>query len=235
MAGTDQQWRPLSANDGSGAYDSLLLAWDLISPRGPLSTAITQNMWTAAEDLAKQLSRRAIAMPIPQDVPQNVRAVQEFKESFDVGFNLTVVARASGFPERDIWKLAAALGLEYGQNGAFEYRAPNAPRPLFQVLPGGESDRFVLSQVQLGVEHPCVGIGFSLPLCPMPLEAMRACFSTAIAFAERLGGVILDEDDEPMTDRRRANQEQNFTQALGAITKAGVVPGADVTARLFEG
>src|SRR4051812_12836749 len=36
MAGADQYWRSLIQGDGSGAYDSVALAWDLLSDKGTM-------------------------------------------------------------------------------------------------------------------------------------------------------------------------------------------------------
>src|SRR5947209_1046377 len=55
MGGADQFWRPLLSNDSSGAYDSVALAWDLISPQGQLNANSSQQLWNVAEHFAQQV------------------------------------------------------------------------------------------------------------------------------------------------------------------------------------
>lgn len=234
MAGMDAHWRSLLPGDGSGAYDSVALAWDLISPRGELSVATAQALWNAAEDFAKQVQRRALATPIPQDVPQNIHALEEMRDSFDVGFNLSVVSSWEAFPEKEIWRVAAALGLEYGPQGTFLWK-PSGPEPLFEVSPGEGYDRFSLAQVQSGVTHAAIGLGFSVPVNPDPMAALEGCFQAGTVLAKRLNGTLLDEDDQPVSWTSRSSYEKNLGLAVDAMRKAGFAPGSVEALKLFAG
>jgi hypothetical protein len=234
MAAADKHWRQLAPNDGSGAYDSISLAWDLLSPRGNLTPQVAQNLWNAAEDLARQLGRRAIAIPIPQDVPQNAKALTELRESLDIGFNLSVTMVSRPFEEKEIWRTAAALGLDYDPSGVFCWKPHGVEFPFFEVTAGGEHERFLLSQVQSGAVHPALGLGFSVPLCPDPPSAAEGCLRAGAVFAERLKGILLDEEDHPMSDRGRATLKQNLEHALAAFRRAGLEPGSSEALRLFS-
>lgn len=234
MAGADAHWRSLAPNDGSGAYDSLALAWDLMGPRGEMTVQVAENLWTASEDLAKQLGRRALAMPIPHAVPQNVLALSQMRVSLDIGFGLAVLAAGRPFREADIWRVAAGLGLQYEPNGTFVWKAEGCETPLFEVTPGEGVERFLLSQVQSGVTHECIGLGFSVPLCPSPLAVVDGCLKAGQVFAERLHGQLLDEDDRPVSDRTKAESRKNMEQAVAAFTRAGLTPGSVEARRLFS-
>jgi len=233
MAGSDQNWRPLTPNDGSGAYDSLALAWDLITPIGDLTAPVAQKLWDAAEDFAKQVGRRAIAIPIPQDVPHNAGVLRQLRESLDIGFNLTVTPASRPLEEKEIWRVAAALGLDYSTNGSFVWKAEGSELPLFEVFPGGEAERFLLSQVQAGAQHPCIGLGFSVPLCPDPMTAIDGCLKAGLVFADRLRALLLDEDDRPVNDQSKVKLAKNLEQAVGALNRAGIAPGSIEALKLF--
>ncbi len=233
MAGADANWRPLVLNDGSGAYDSLILAWDLVGPRGEMTVQVAENLWSAADDLAKQLGRRALAMPIPHDVPQNVLVLSQIRESLDIGFGLAVTATGRSIPEVEVWQVAAALGLQYEPNGTFVWKAEGSEAPLFAVTPGEGTERFLLSQVQAGMAHACIGLGFSVPLCPSPLAAVDGCLKAGEVFAQRLKGQLLDEDGWPLNDRTKLQARKNMEQAVGAFSRAGIVPGSVEAKRLF--
>jgi hypothetical protein len=233
MAGADKYWRPLAMNDLSGAYDSVALAWDLISYHGELNASAAQNLWNAAEDLARQMGRRALAMPVPADIAQTISVLHELKESLDVGVNFSVSATYQPFPEAEIWRVAAGLGLDYSPSGVFEWKVAGSDRPLFE-LSSGDHDKFSLSQVQSGEGHAVLGMGFSVPLCPDPMIAFDGCVKTGIALSQRLRGVFLDDEDQKVTDKSLAQMRSNLQAAVSALNGENFSPGSTEALKLFR-
>jgi len=232
MSGSDQFWRELTKSDASAAYDSIALAWDLISTKGHLSGNSAQHLWTMAEEFAKQVQRRAMAMPVPADIAPTIQALQQLKESLDIGMNLTLVPCWDTFQEKEVWRVAAALGLEYAQDGSFEYKAAGSDYPLFSLSPA-DADRFSLAQVQANTTHPALGLGFSVPLCPDPATALNACFHTAEVFKDRADGALVDEDYKPVDDAAKVRITNQLQQAVDALNRAGFTPGSTEAIKLF--
>lgn len=233
MSGADQYWRPLEANDPSGSYDSIALAWDLISPKGQLSANAAQQLWNVAENFAGQISRRAMAMPVPADVEPTIRALEELGENLDIGVNFTLVPRMNPFPEKEVWRLAAALGLQYSPNGTFTWLAQGSELPLLELSPG-DADRFTLAQVQAGITHPALGLGFSVPLCPNPEAALDGCFRVGTAFSSRLSAALVDEDFKPVDDGAKRRIASDLRQAVQALERAGFAPGSTEAIKLYS-
>jgi hypothetical protein len=233
MAGADQHWRVLESGDPSAAYDSIALAWDILSPRGHLSQASAQQLWSVSESLAQQLQRRAIAMPMPDEIDGYIRALTELRESLDVGVNLSVVS--SGFPmaEKEIWKACAALGMHLSPTGLFQWLPSGSHLPLFEVAPL-ESNCFSLGQVLSGTCHSGITIGFRVPCCPNPAAALGECFKVADVLAARCGGTALDEDDAPLTPQARTNALASLSKAVDALSRAGLIPGSTEALKLFD-
>ncbi len=233
MAAADSTWRRLDSSDTSAAYDSLLLCWDMVSPKGTISEQSAQHLFGVAENLARQLERRAMPMPIPADVPRTVRALEQIRESFDIGVNLSVISSAGGFPEKEIWDCCQGLGLQFGPTGLFEWRIPGWDYALLGVGPLGDKDSFTLGQVQAGVTHPAVDVGFSVPLSPNPGLVLDTAFAIADRLAQDLNGVALDEEDKRLDDRARNNARKNLGSAFQAMNKAGIAPGSNDAVKLF--
>ena len=234
MSGSDQYWRSLERKDPSGSYDSMALAWDLMSPKGHLSANSAQHLWNTAEEFARQLGRRAMTMPVPADVEPTIQALQQLKDNLDIGMNLTVVPCWDTFPEKEVWRVAAALGLEYSNDGSFVYKCIGTEQPLFTLSPG-DADRFSLAQVQAGKTHPALGLGFSIPLCPDPVAALNGCFHTGDVFRDRADGALVDEDFKPVDAAAKARITNELQQAVGALNRAGLPPGSTEALKLFGG
>lgn len=234
MGAADDGWRPLTASV-NGAYDSLAMAWDLEGPRGQLSVTAAQSLLARTEEFAGHIQRRAMALPDPSDVGRAVTGLRQFREALDIGFAV-VVAPDSGFvSERDLWLACARLGLELGSTGAFEWRSPTNPLPLFSVTPIGVTETFSLGAVQRGDVHEGATIGFALPLCPSPEEALSAAIQAGREIAKHIGGHLLDEDGNHVDARTESRLAGELTQAQGLFRKAGIVPGSGEAVRLFGG
>lgn len=232
MRPADLHWQRLT-NETDGSYDSLSMAWDLVTPRGTLSASAAGHLLATAERFGPFINRRAVPLPHPGDVERVVRGLQEIKEALDIGFALNVYASGSGFSERDLWVLCARLGLTFGPNGSFDWSLPDYPHPLLSVTPFGQVDAFSLRQVQTGLRHDGVTVGFWLPLCPAPAQALDGCFRVATQIAKELGGEVRDEDDRRITARTLDKLKSDLRQALGLFSQAGLVAGAPETTKLF--
>lgn len=231
MRSSDLTWQVLTPNLG-GAYDSLCLAWDMVTPKGTLSHHTSQNLLKVAEDFATHIQRRAMPLPPPSEVARNVQGLLEMKEHLDVGFSISVAARSGQFLERDLWIECARLGLTFG-NGSFDLVVPGHAFPLLSVTPYGITDAFSLRSVQNQATHPGVTIGFHLPISIAPIQALDGCFNVANHLAQRLGGLVFDEDDRPMVDRSRKKIYESMREAMTLFSQAGVVPGSAAMIRLF--
>jgi hypothetical protein len=171
-------------------------------------------------------------MPPPQDVAGVVRSLVATKDGLDVGFALSVASDRGAFAERDLWVECARLGLEF-HNGGFDWRTPAHPHPLLTVTPFGDVDTFSLGAVQTGTRHPGVTIGFHLPLSVAPTQGLEGCFRVASHLTKTLGGVILDENDHPLTDQTRQVLREELRQGLSLFAQAGLTTGSPEALRLF--
>ncbi len=231
MRAMDLAWQRLQPTP-DGSYDSLALAWDYISPQGELSEAAAKNLLRVAEEFGPYISRRAMPMPPPPDLPSVVRNLRVTRDALDAGFALSVVSNQNGFSERDLWIECARLGLEF-HGGGFDWRTKAHPYPLLTVTPFGETDTFSLSGVHAGVAHPGVTIGFHLPMSVAPTQGLEGCFRVAAHVARILNGTILDENDRPLSDSTRQHLRHELRSALAMFSQAGMTTGSPEALRIF--
>lgn len=232
MRPADLHWQPLT-NSRDGSYDSLALAWDMIHARGKLSAKTATHLFQTAERFAPFIQRRAIPMPLPADVTAAVQALLEIRDGLDIGFSLTVNAPIPGYAERDVWIVCAKLGLTFGPMGSFDWLSPGVPLPLVSVTPFGATDAFSLSGVQAGMHHPGLTIGFSLPLCAAPTQALQASFHIAATILRELGGDAFDQDDRHITPRIQEEYRTNLREALAMFSQTGMTTGSPEAVKIF--
>lgn len=233
MRPADLQWKPLT-NSPDGSYDSLAMTWDMLAKTGTFSSGSAGHLFSLAETFAPYIQRRAMAMPIPSEVDIAVRALVEARRVLDIGFELSVMSNRAAFLERDLWIECAKLGLEFSPTGSFDWVLPGHPHPLFSVTPIGHTDAFSLANVQLGVTHVGVTVGFSLPLNFSPAQAIEGCFYAAEHIAGALGGRILDDANRELTDAIKNELRQGLKDGLGLFARKGMTTGSAEAIALFR-
>lgn len=234
MSGADSTWRQLSRDDETPHFDSVALTWSIVQGDEALSKASCEHLEKACEDLARAIGRRAVAVPRPDDIEVIARNLSQIRDGLDVGCEFGVVAPAGrGLSEREIWLAATDLGFAHSPSGLFEFRIPNWPLPVLTIQSWGDSARFSLAGAALPALHPAIGVGFSVPVSPDPETAFRCCLSAVRHLAERTGGQIVDEDENPLTDKGRHRMEEGLYAGLSALQKAGVPAGSHAARALF--
>lgn len=232
MRGQDLSWQRLSPSPG-GSYDSIALAWDLLTAQGNLSSASAKNLLRMAEEFGPYIQRRAMPMPPPPDVNELVKALLTTKEALDIGVTLSLASTGAGIPEKAIWIECSRLGLEFAAGG-FDYRSAGIDHPLLTVTPYGDTDAFSLANVQADVRHPGLTVGFHFPTSPAPTQGLEACFRVGDHLARSLGGVLLDENDRPLSERSRQALRSELRSALTLFAQAGITTGSPEAVKLFQ-
>lgn len=234
MAAVDERWRPLVAGDPAGAYDSLAFAWDFVTDRGSLSCAAAQDLLNVAEQFAKPLSRRAMALPPPADVDPVVAAIKDAAEHLDIGVGLTIAPRYEALPEKSVWVECAALGLQGDSKGLFEWTVPGWEEPLLTLSSLGDKESFSLQAVMNGATHPGLSLGFRVARSPNPVQVLDACLRIAEHFERKLGTITLDDTDQPLDAAGRQRLIGLLSQALSTFTAVGLTPGSPAALKVFR-
>lgn len=233
MSTADLEWQPLTAST-AGSYDSLALAWDLTTIRGQLSAQTARHLLATAERFAEQIQRKAMPMPVPEDVPKALTQLKKVSDNFDAGASILALPKSQEVGEFELWIWCAKLGLTSNlTEGTFDWLVPGSPLPLFSVSPVGDTDSFSIEGAQRGDKHEGALLGFSIPRSPEPMAGLEGMFKAAAYLAERMWGTIYDENNRPLDDRGRQTIRTQLADAVEAMTKMGFAPGSTDALRLF--
>jgi hypothetical protein len=232
MAASDIEWRRLSAQS-SGSYDSLALCWDILSERGQLTNASASHLFRQSERFAEVIGRRAMPMPVPGDISKVAHDLTKIQEQLDVGVSLAVIQRTAQVSERDLWVICSKLGLQFFADGSFDWRVPQHPSPLLSVTPIGDVEAFSLGAVQKGAIHEGVTVGFSVPRCPAPSQALEGAFHVADAIATHIDGVVIDDSSRVLTAEIKSEMRNSLSLAEDALKSLNIEPGSPSCLKLF--
>lgn len=231
MAPADQAWRPMDAKP-DGSYDSLCLAWDITSEKGLLSQETGQHLLGILEGYAAKVSRRALPMPTPDQIDALATHWKSVQDNLDIGFTVALVNPSGPIPEREIWRLCAAMGLDFGPKGSFDWRAEDWEFPLLSLTPL-EEEAFSLAGVQDGLGHSGVSMGFNVPRSPNPAAVMKGCLQIVDQFTKKLACQVFDESMNPMGPTEMSRLQTDLAAALDLFKKAALTPGSAEALRLF--
>lgn len=229
MSPLDRRWKVLWQGEQDAAFDSLALAWDLVSSRGRISEASAKALWERCEQVASRLNRKAVPLPMPEDAASRAAALEEFRDAMDIGVDIAVM-NAGGLSTEVVVKTAYALGYRLGASQLLEYRQSGWPEALLAVFPLGNATEFDPSR------HGTlegVGVGYQVAANPDPEGALRAALHTAKELAAACSATAFLEEGEPLTPAGEQMLFRNLSAALDTFDQAGIEPGSPEALRLF--
>jgi hypothetical protein len=217
MRPADTAWHPMRALI-HGSYDSIALAWDIVTPVGNVSPASATHLIGIAEKFANAMGRRAIPLTAPADLPKEIHRIKSAQESLDAGLGILLIAPRPA-PVAEFGRELELLGLS-PLDGEWGWMAPNHREPLFTATP---------------FEVPMTDgltLGFRLARCPDPVTALEGLFHVVDALA-RTGLAAFDEDRRPLTPATRETLRQGARAATQALTTVGFAPGSWAALKAF--
>ena len=217
MRPADTAWMPLRAAT-HGSYDSLALAWDLVTPLGEMTEASAAHLVGLLERFANPLGRRAIPLTALADVAREVQRLKRVVEALDAGVSVLLVAPRPA-PVAEFGRELEALGLTpFGEEWGWFGEAH--PEPLFAATP---------------FESPLTDgltLGFRLARCPAPNVAIEGLFQTVDALA-RTGLAAFDESRRPLAPATRDALREGARAGTQALDSVGLRPGSWAALKAF--
>ena len=227
MGPSDTRWRSLEADDSTASYDSLALAWDLVGPMGDLHAASAQRLLDAVEPLATSLQRRAMPLPVPDEIDARVASLKEILAALDIGIEVMLVFPNGGTTDRELAEWAGEMDLKPTDDG-FAWNVEGWDEPLLTLNRALDEPPF---NPDASFLRQTASIGFNLPRCPAPLAVLDALITlSADAEATFQAACVIDEA------MARPSMLRDFLpQAIAAFDSVGIRPGSGEARRIFAG
>lgn len=225
----DNQWFQIDART-PGSVGRAYVTLQLVDRRG----AITENELGRFYDQLQRVCDQFLAVPrLPSRPDTLARAaeIDRFCADVDVQIAVNIVARSGGpFAGTKIRGLAEAAGLALGPDGCYHAR-DEAGRQLF-VLANQEPTLFSVEQLR-HLHTSGLTLVLDVPRAPNPVHAFDRMTSFAQQLADALGGVLVDDNRSPLTERSISLIRGQIAQFEQVMERYSIPAGGVVALRLF--
>ncbi|MCR4302367.1 MAG: cell division protein ZipA C-terminal FtsZ-binding domain-containing protein [Sulfuricaulis sp.] len=229
-------WSDLQLDRSSTKYDDLMLAIQLVDPKGP----VDESELTVFTEIGLQL---ADALQRPTKLPRTfeqgltrARELQEFCDTYDVIAGIHVVPNSeAAFPGRAIEMVARHVGLELGSMNIFHMKNEVAPgnRHLFSMANLHESSSFDPDAWDI-FETSGLTLFMSVPCAFQPGVVFDRMVASAREIAETLGGKLQDQNRRPLTDKGITVIHHQIEEIEEKMRTFGITAGSETALKLFK-
>lgn len=229
-------WSDLQLDRSSTQYDDLMLAIQLVDPKGPVDESELTIFTEIGLQLADALQRPT---KLPLTFEQGLvraRELQEFCDTYDVVAGIHVVPNAEAvFPGRAVEMAARHASLELGAMNLFHMKNEVAPgsRHLFSMANLQDSSAFDPAQWDR-FETAGLTLFMSVPCVYHPGNVFDRMVTTARGIADALGGKLQDQNRRPLTDKGVTVIRHQIEEIEEKMRAFEIPPGSETALKLFN-
>ena len=230
------RWSELQLDRPSAQYDDLVLAIQLVDPKGP----VDESELTVFTEIGLQLAdtlQRPTKLPLTfEQGLARAAELQAFCDDYDVIAGIHVIPdKDAVFAGRSIEMAARHAGLESGTMNLFHMKNDVAPgsRHLYSLANLDESggfdpaawDKFETTGLTLFMSVPCAF---------QPGVVFDRMVATAREIAEALGGNLQDQNRRPLTDKGITVIHHQIEEIEERMRAFGIPSGSETALKLFK-
>jgi hypothetical protein len=223
----DEQWHPVDASP-KGSWRELRVGLQLADRKGPVGEEEIERFNRAIAEFAAAVN--AVSQrEAPSAAAARAREIDAFAADADIEVAVNVVGKAGAtFAVSKV----KAFALDHGMS-------ETAAGELVSFAPDGGVE-FVMRRFDDPQAKPATayytGVTFAidLPQVANPAEALADAVALARAFAEALGGELVDDNRRPLTEAGIASLRRSLEKIVADMEAHGIPPGGALARRLFS-
>ena len=227
------KWCDLEAQPESANFTDVVMTLQLCDRTGPVDESelhrFTQLVLALSEDLDRQFRLQG---SVEQALEQAGR-LERFCREYDV----FAIINISGEGERrfrgpEVLRAVEGSGMRYGDMKVFHGPDGAAGEPLFSLANMVKPGTFELDRIK-EFTTPGLTMFMSVPRCQNPADVFSRMAYVARKIANQLGGVMLDQKKQPLTDASIKQIRRQVEDMGAAMADKGIAPGSEEALRLF--
>lgn len=224
----DRLWYSLDART-PGSINRACVTLQLADRRGGVSEAELDRFYQQLQRVCEQFLA-VPRLPPRNEVMARANELDRFCSEVDIQIAVNVVAQNTSFSGTKLRGLAEASGLVLGKDGT--YHADGDTGKTLFVVANHEAVPFTAEQLRHLQTH---GLSFILdmPRVANPLHAFDRMVTLANHFAESLGGLLVDDNKSPLSERSLGLIRNQLAQFELQMERQSIPAGSDLAQRLF--
>lgn len=224
----DRQWFEIDAFT-PGSLTRACVTLQLVDRRGAISENELDRFYQQLQRVCEQFLA-VPRLPARADVLTKVAEIDRFCSEVDIQIALNIVAQSTSFSGTKLRSLAEAAGLVLGTDGV--YHAQDQVGQTLFALANQETVPFSNEQLRHLQTH---GLSFVLdmPRVSGPMAAFDHMVAMANHFAESLGGIMVDDNRVPLSDRSVGLIRNQIGQFELQMERQSIPAGGEIAQRLF--
>jgi FtsZ-interacting cell division protein ZipA len=224
------EWEVLSPKR-EGFYRRLRAGLQLTDRQGPIGVGEFSRFIEIVRRVAKEHTAQA-NLPDRGQALDQAQQLEQFCYDVDIQISVNLASRSAPFPGTKIRALAESAGMTLGKDGAYIRQDDDGATLFYLQNAGGE--QFTAETLKTMYVGSLVFL-LDVPVTPRGSFIYKQMVDIARRFADTLGGVLVDDRGQPLSDAQLAQICQNYVAKPQArMDAAGLTAGGALATRLFS-
>lgn len=229
-------WANLDQDSDTTQYRDLFLAIQMVDEKGPINESELNTFGQLGLKLADGLNRPSkLSMTFEQAI-EKAKELDTLCKKCDAIASINVIASDNKeFSGRDIKKITASQGLEFGEMSIFHKKNEKAHgcKHMFSMAnlyePGIFNSEDLDSSTAKGLT-----LFMHIPCTYSPVWVFEEMIKTTRELCEELGGTMVDHDSQVLTESGLNAIRDQIEDMATSMQQWGVTPGSETALRLFN-
>ncbi|MDQ8022514.1 MAG: cell division protein ZipA C-terminal FtsZ-binding domain-containing protein [Moraxellaceae bacterium] len=226
---SNNAWEQLGATT-PGSFNRICASLQLADRRGVVSEHELDRFFDQLQRLCDQFLA-VPRMPSKAQVMSRAMELDRFCAEVDVQIAVNIIAGEQVFAGTKIRGVSEAAGLQLHGDGTYQAR-DDAGRVLY-ALSNQEAALFSAEQLRHLHTHGLT-LTVDVPRAAAPVMAFDHMVAFGEHLADALGGVLVDDNRNPLTDRSIGLIRSQASQFEQFMERQNIPSGSDVALRLFS-
>lgn len=224
----DRQWFVIDAHT-PGSLTRACVTLQLVDRRGVLNEAELDRFYKQLQQVCDQFLA-VPRLPVRTEILAKAGEIDRFCSEVDVQIAVNIIAQKTSFAGTKLRGLAEAAGMVLGGNGC--YQARDEAGALLFSLANQEAVPFSGEQLRHLQTH-ALSLVLDMPRVANPVQTFDRMITQAQTFAEALGGLLVDDNKAPLSERAIGLIRGQIGQFELQMERQSIPAGGEIARRLF--
>jgi len=227
------KWRDLETQPGSTNFTDVVMTLQLCDRTGPVDESELHRFTQLVLALSENLDRQFRLQGSVEQALEQAGRLERFCQEYDVFAIINICGEGERrFRGPEVLRAVEGSGMRYGDMKVFHGPDGAAGEPLFSLANMVKPGTFELDRIK-EFTTPGLTMFMSVPRCQNPADVFSRMAYVARKITNQLGGVMLDQKKQPLTDASIKQIRRQVEDMGAAMADKGIGPGSEEALRLF--